>query len=62
MFTKSGVTIDNGSTEVTDVSGSRNEPAVQTNESSQQGNDDNQKWSWIYHCDEVIGNMLIGLA
>jgi hypothetical protein len=62
MFTKSGVTIDNGSTEVTDVSGSRNEPAVQTNESSQQGNDDNQKWSWIYHCDEVISNMPIGLA
>jgi hypothetical protein len=62
MFTKSGVTIDNGSTEVTDVSGSRNEPAVQTNESSQQGNDENQKWSWIYRCDEVISNMPIGLA
>ena len=62
MFTKSGVTIDNGSTEVTDVSESRNEPAVQTNESSQQENDDNQEWSWIYHCDEVIGNLPIGLA
>jgi hypothetical protein len=62
MFNKSGVTIDNGSTEVTDVSESRNEPAVQTNESSQQGNDDNQEWSWIYHCDEVISNMPIGLA
>ena len=62
MFTKSGVTIDNGPTEVTDVSGSRNEPAVQTNESSQQGNDDNQKWSWIHHCDEVMSNMPIGLA
>jgi len=45
MFTKSGVTIDNGSTEVTDVPGSRNEPGLQTNESGQQGNDDNQKWS-----------------
>ena len=62
MFTKSGVTIDNGSTEVTDVPGSRNEPGLQTNESGQEGNDDNQKWSWIYHCDEVISNMPIGLT
>ena len=62
MFTKSGVTIDNGSTEVTDVPGSRKEPAVQMTQSGQQGNDDDQKWSWIYHCDKIIGNLPIGLA
>jgi len=62
MFTKSGVTIDNGSTQVTDIPGSTNEPVVQTNESSQQGDGDDQKWSWIYHCDEVIANLPIGLA
>jgi hypothetical protein len=62
MFTKSGVTIDDGSTEVTDVSGSSNEPGSQTHESDRQRDDDNQKWSWIYHCDEVISNMPIGLT
>jgi hypothetical protein len=45
MFTKSGVTIGDGSPDVTDVPESRDEPDVLTNESGRQGNEDNQKWS-----------------
>ena len=62
MFTKAGVTVGDGSTNVTDVPGSRNEPDVLTDESGRQGNEDNQKWSWVYQCDEVIGKLPIGLA
>jgi hypothetical protein len=61
-FTKSGVTIGNGSTAVTDVPESRTEAAVQTNESGRQRDDDSKKWGWIHHCDQVISNLPIGLA
>jgi hypothetical protein len=62
MFSKSGVTIRNGSTEVTDVRPTGKESAAETVQVGQQGEDDNQRWSWIYHCDEVISNLPIGLA
>ena len=42
MFAKAGVTVGDGSTNVTDVPGSRNEPDVLTDESGRQGNEDNQ--------------------
>ena len=60
MFAKSAVA--NDSTEATDVQGSSNEPASQTNESGQQRDDDRQKWDWIHHCDEIISNLPIGLT
>ena len=60
MFAKSAVA--NDSTEATDVQGSSNEPASQTNESRQQRDDDRQKWALIHHCDEVIANLPIGLT
>ena len=62
MFSKSGVTIRKGSTEVTDVRPAGEESAAETVQVGQQGEDDNQSWSWIYHCDEVISNLPIGLA
>jgi hypothetical protein len=62
MFSKSGVTIRNGSTEVTDVRPTGKESVAETVQVGQQGEDDNQRWSWIYHCDEVISNLPIGLA
>ena len=46
----------------TEVPGSSNEPASQTNESGQQRDEDRQKWGWIHHCDEVISHLPIGLA
>lgn len=62
MLSKSGVAIRNGSTEVTDVRPAGEESAVETVQVGQQGEDDNQRWSWIYHCDEVISNLPVGLA
>jgi hypothetical protein len=62
MFPKSVVTKANDSTEAADVPGSSNEPASQTNESSQQRDDDRRNWGWIRHCDEVIANLPIGLT
>ena len=62
MLSKSEVTIRNGSSEVTDVRPANKESAAETVQVSQQGEDDNQRWSWIYHCDEVISNLPIGLA
>lgn len=62
VSSKSEVSIGNASTEVTDVPPSSKEPAAQAIQVGQQGEDENQKWSWIYHCDEVISNLPIGLA
>lgn len=62
MSTKSEATIGDDSAEVTEVPPSSKEPAAQTVEVGQQGDDDKQKWSWIQHCDEVIANLPIGLA
>ena len=62
MFIKSDVTSRNGSTEVTDIRLAGKESAAETVQVGQQGEDDNQRWSWIYHCDEVISNLPIGLA
>ena len=62
MFPKSAVMKVNDSTEAADVPGSSNEPASQTNESGQPGDEDRQKWGWIHHCDEVISNLPIGLT
>ena len=62
LSSESEVSIGNGSTEVTDVPPPSKQPAAQAIQVDQQGDDDNQKWSWIYHCDEVISNLPIGLA
>jgi hypothetical protein len=62
MSSKSEVSIGSGSSKATDVPPSSKEPAAQTIQVGQQGDDDNQKWSWIYRCDEVISNLPIGLA
>ena len=62
MSNTPGVTGRNDSTDVVDILGSVKEPAVQTIQSGQQRADDNQKWSWIYHCDEVIRDLPIQLA
>src|SRR5262249_16506143 len=62
MLSKSETTIRNGSTEVTDVRPPGKESAAEMVQVGQQGEDDNQGWSWIYHCDEVISNLPIGLA
>jgi hypothetical protein len=62
VFPKSVATQVNESTEAVEVPGSSNEPASQTNESGQQGDDDRQKWDWIHHCDEAISNLPIGLT
>jgi hypothetical protein len=62
MSSKSEVSIGSGSSKVTDVSPSSKEPPAQTIQVGQQRDDDNQKWSWIYRCDEVISNLPIGLA
>lgn len=35
---------------------------AETLQVGQQGDDDNQRWSWIHHCDEVISKLPIGLA
>jgi len=59
--TRSGVTIGDGSTEVTEIPESRNEPDV-PNECGRQIDDESQKWGWIHHCDQVISNLPIGLA
>jgi hypothetical protein len=62
VFPKSVVTQVNESTEAAEVPVSSNEPASQPNEPGQQSDDDRQKWGWIYHCDEVISNLPIGLT
>ena len=62
MSNTPGVTVRNDSTDVVDILGSVEEPVVQTIQSGHQRADDNQKWGWIYHCDEIIGNLPIGLA
>ena len=62
MSNTSGVTVGNDSTEVTDVRPALEESAAETVQVGQQKEDDNQRWSWIYHCDEVVGNLPIGLA
>jgi len=62
MSNTPGVTVRNDSTDVVDILGSVKEPAVQTIHSGHQRADDNQKWSWIYHCDEVIRDLPIQLA
>ena len=62
VFPKSVVTQVNESTEATEVPGSSDEPASQTNESGQQRDEDRQKWGRIHHCDEIISNLPIGLT
>jgi hypothetical protein len=62
MLSKSEVTIHNGSTEMTDVRPPGKESAAEMVQVGQQGEDDNQGWSWFYHCDEVISDFPIGLA
>ena len=62
MFPKSVVTHVNESTEAAEVPGSSDESASPTNESDQQRDEDRQKWDWIHHCDEVIGNLPMGLT
>ena len=62
MLNKSEVTIRNGSTEVTNVKPASKESAAETVQVAREGEDDSQRWSWIYHCDEAISNLPIGLA
>ena len=52
----------NESTDVAEVPGSSTEPALQTNESGHQRDDDRKKWEWIHHCDEIISKLPIGLT
>ena len=58
MSNTPGVTVSNDSTDMVDIL----ESAGQTIHSGHQRADDNQKWSWIYHCDEVIRDLQIQLA
>ena len=62
MLGKSGVTSRKDSAEVTDVRPADKQSPAETVQVGQQGEDDNQRWSWIYHCDEAISNLPIGLA
>jgi hypothetical protein len=62
MFTESGITIGNDSTRVTDLPPSTKQPAAQAVHVNQQEDVDDEKWSWIHHCDEVVRNLPIGLA
>ena len=62
MSSQSEVSIGSGLSKPTDAPPSSKELATQAIEVGQQGDDDNQRWSWIHHCDEVISNLPIGLA